>query len=476
MTIKEIEEVLYMSRSNIRFYEKEGLLEPQRDNNGYRDYTEKDLDTLRKIKLFRQLHLSVATIKQVQQGEQALSDAIQDKIEELNSDISDYMLAQKICQYIKNDDAKYGDIDAQKYLKELHTLTNKDTTYFSIQNDKIAIVPHPWRRYFARTLDLAFYGLIWIAFSYLVLRWNQGAGFIISLINAYISIGLMLVIEPLLLSTWGTTLGKWVFGLVIRNINGKKLTYRQAYQRTFGVFSIGMGYNIPIYNIIREIKCYGACDQEAMSWEEDFTYLIKDIKLFRAIAYVGLTIAISAIGILVILQAQMPIHRGNITAEQYYENCNDIMSYSKIDYGKSLNKQGKWVENDSDGIVIIELSSIPLPEHELIISEGIIKEVKIEIETDTNEWISDCINQKYIAVMSFLAAQKEMNGIRLYRSGIVDKINNGFRDYSFVEGGIRVTNKVEYRGYELFGDQHLFPIEGEKQYYHMVFTLEKIAP
>ena len=39
MTIKEIEERTGMDRANIRFYEKEGLLAPERLANGYRDYT-----------------------------------------------------------------------------------------------------------------------------------------------------------------------------------------------------------------------------------------------------------------------------------------------------------------------------------------------------------------------------------------------------------------------------------------------------
>lgn len=42
MTIKEAEEQTGLARSNIRFYEKEKLIEPSRnDKNGYRDYSDK---------------------------------------------------------------------------------------------------------------------------------------------------------------------------------------------------------------------------------------------------------------------------------------------------------------------------------------------------------------------------------------------------------------------------------------------------
>ena len=39
MTIKELETRTGISRANIRYYEREGLLSPRRLDNGYRDYT-----------------------------------------------------------------------------------------------------------------------------------------------------------------------------------------------------------------------------------------------------------------------------------------------------------------------------------------------------------------------------------------------------------------------------------------------------
>lgn len=48
MKINEIEELLQISRANVRFYEKEGLLHPKRGDNGYRDYSEEDIACLKK--------------------------------------------------------------------------------------------------------------------------------------------------------------------------------------------------------------------------------------------------------------------------------------------------------------------------------------------------------------------------------------------------------------------------------------------
>ena len=64
MKINEAEELLGISKANIRFYEKEGLLTPRRGENRYRDYSEEDLDRLREIVILRKLGISVQDIKQ----------------------------------------------------------------------------------------------------------------------------------------------------------------------------------------------------------------------------------------------------------------------------------------------------------------------------------------------------------------------------------------------------------------------------
>ena len=39
MTMKEVEQLLEIPRATVRFYEKEGLVSPERGGNGYRNYT-----------------------------------------------------------------------------------------------------------------------------------------------------------------------------------------------------------------------------------------------------------------------------------------------------------------------------------------------------------------------------------------------------------------------------------------------------
>ena len=46
MTIKEIEALSGLPRANIRYYESEGLIAPRRAENGYREYSQTDVDVL----------------------------------------------------------------------------------------------------------------------------------------------------------------------------------------------------------------------------------------------------------------------------------------------------------------------------------------------------------------------------------------------------------------------------------------------
>ena len=56
MNIKQASKQSGVSAPNIRFYEKEGLLNPARlPGNDYRDYTEQDIRTLRFIRMLRML-------------------------------------------------------------------------------------------------------------------------------------------------------------------------------------------------------------------------------------------------------------------------------------------------------------------------------------------------------------------------------------------------------------------------------------
>ena len=83
MKINEVEQLVGVTKRNIRFYEKEGLLSPDRTDNGYRDYGEEDVEALRKIKLLRKLDVPLEEIRRMQQGTLTLTDGVRRHIIQL---------------------------------------------------------------------------------------------------------------------------------------------------------------------------------------------------------------------------------------------------------------------------------------------------------------------------------------------------------------------------------------------------------
>ena len=87
MTIKEVEKKLNITRANIRFYEKEGLLQPKRCDNEYRDYSEDDLKRLEKILLFRKCNISIENIRLIFNGVKNLDEVFKEQISVIENEV-----------------------------------------------------------------------------------------------------------------------------------------------------------------------------------------------------------------------------------------------------------------------------------------------------------------------------------------------------------------------------------------------------
>ena len=84
MKINEVEERVGITKRNIRYYEKEGLLTPGRNSeNGYRDYADEDVEALKKIKLLRKLDVPLEEIRRMQRGDLTLDDGLRRHIIQL---------------------------------------------------------------------------------------------------------------------------------------------------------------------------------------------------------------------------------------------------------------------------------------------------------------------------------------------------------------------------------------------------------
>ena len=82
MLRNEIQKMTGLTRKAIEYYEERGLICPKKSENGYRDYSEKDIQILNKISLYRKVGLSITEIENVL-NYNTLSSALRKKQHEL---------------------------------------------------------------------------------------------------------------------------------------------------------------------------------------------------------------------------------------------------------------------------------------------------------------------------------------------------------------------------------------------------------
>lgn len=76
MKTKEVEEKLGLTKYTLRYYEKEGIIHPDKDDNGYRNYSDEDIQILHLVKFLRNLEISMDDIKGILNGELSFQECL----------------------------------------------------------------------------------------------------------------------------------------------------------------------------------------------------------------------------------------------------------------------------------------------------------------------------------------------------------------------------------------------------------------
>ena len=135
MKINEVEQVLGITKANIRFYEKEGLLSPGRTEKGYREYSEADIDRLKEIIIYRKLGIPVQQIADLLDGAVSLQDVLDSNIKALNEEIEKLNGSLTLCQQLKAENAE--SLDTQRYWDILQKKENAGYRFQSLVSDYI---------------------------------------------------------------------------------------------------------------------------------------------------------------------------------------------------------------------------------------------------------------------------------------------------------------------------------------------------
>lgn len=136
MTIKEVEERTGLARSNIRFYEKEKLIEPLRnDKNGYRDYSATDIETIKKIAYLRTLDISIEDIHHIISGKVSLIEVIEKQVTTIKEQLEGLNKAKIMCdRMLEAGNVSFEELQVEQYVTDLPTYWNDNETVFTLDS------------------------------------------------------------------------------------------------------------------------------------------------------------------------------------------------------------------------------------------------------------------------------------------------------------------------------------------------------
>ena len=426
MNIKEIEERSGLTRANIRYYEQEGLLAPARRENKYRDYSEEDLETLLRIALLRNLGFSLDEIRRLQSGELELAAAMRERSAALESEGQRLLAARNVCDAISREVTSYSALRPEDYLNGF------EPDVAAKQRD--VAEPHPWRRYFARGIDLALVGLPVSFVQYVLLhrnyttvsRWED-------IVCALIGWGLLLLLEPLLLARFGTTAGKWCMGITVTRPDGGRLSYGEALERTAAVWLYGAGLGISIVELVCNYRSYRRyMNGEELAWESGSIERFDERGTGRMVLLYAASTALSlALTLAMGLSAALPPNRGELTVAEFAENVNFYRGY--FDYGQrwTLDSSGEWVENEYENVIYFGGGSEPTP-FSYTVEDGVLRAVHWAYSETDEQLFGARVDNARMAYLALAAAQKDTSLFNI--RGVIKQIGSnsweGDADYS----------------------------------------------
>ncbi len=135
MKIKELESMLSVSKANIRFYEKEGLLAPARSDNNYRDYTDEDVAELKKIVSLRKLGFTVNEIAMLQKGEKQLNATANENIKRLEEELASLKEALELTKSLASSSSNYSEVNADELWNTISAAEDKGAVFVDICKD-----------------------------------------------------------------------------------------------------------------------------------------------------------------------------------------------------------------------------------------------------------------------------------------------------------------------------------------------------
>lgn len=138
MKIYQVEELVGITKKNIRFYEEQGLLNPKRNpENDYREYSLADVKILEKIKLLRKLSVPIEEIRLLQKNQLSFAQSMTQQIERIEKEQQNAEVMKELCAQLREEASDLNTIDASRYLREMEKMEMEGTKFVDIEKEDI---------------------------------------------------------------------------------------------------------------------------------------------------------------------------------------------------------------------------------------------------------------------------------------------------------------------------------------------------
>ena len=138
MKINQVEELVDITKKNIRFYEEQGLVEPARDpQNGYREYSLEDVKNLKQVKLLRQLGVSIEDIRKLRKGEISLEKCMHNRLAELEKSSHDIEHMKAVCELLSEEGDDISSVDVNAYLDKMKELEKGGVRFMNVKSSDV---------------------------------------------------------------------------------------------------------------------------------------------------------------------------------------------------------------------------------------------------------------------------------------------------------------------------------------------------
>lgn len=133
MKIKQVEELVGITRKNIRFYEEQGLLNVERAENGYREYHTADIARLQEIKLFRKIEEMRALFEK----RKSLQVGLEQHLGELERRREGLVKMQEMCERLIAEHQSLDTLNAENCLEEIEQMEKEGARFMDIKKTDI---------------------------------------------------------------------------------------------------------------------------------------------------------------------------------------------------------------------------------------------------------------------------------------------------------------------------------------------------